>query len=270
MSSFFRPLSRLWMGARANKRRPITRAGSTRLTLQLLEGREVPAGNVTGFLSTTGVLTLTGVNGPGALSDQNFLISGNGTDSVIVDGNTASLTTINLGGGPVIYSGVKAIVINLQSGNDTVTFNDVDLTGTVTINCLSGNNSIVVGDIPGTVSHFGSLIVNGGSGDDAVLIHNGTHVIDGELRITGGNGTNSTQLGTDPGDTLDVGKLTVSGGTGFDFLASSGDAIAVHGPVSINVGAGGSVTGFGSTISNIIEGETKINATAGIDTVFFG
>jgi hypothetical protein len=268
MPSFFRPLSRLWTGARA-KRRPITRPGRSRLTLQLLEGREVPAGNVTGLLSTTGVLTLTGVNGVGALSNQNFLITGNGTDSVIVDGNTADPTTINLGGGPVIYSGIKSIVINLQSGSDTVTFDNVDLTGVVTINGGAGPKQVVVGDTPGTASHFGSLIFNGSTGDNTLLIHNGTHVIDGELRFTGHNGTNIVSLGDTAGDTTDVGSITFKGGSGFDALVTGGDGLSVHGPISLNYGGGGSSTVFGSD-NMTIEGATTLSALAGFDAVNFG
>ena len=110
--------------------------------VELLEGREVPTGNVTGaFNANSGTLTLTGVNSNviPADNDQDFLIAGLGQGSVSVQGQNG--TTVNLGGGPVIYNGVKTITVNMNNGNDIVTVQGVEITGNMTVNQGEGSDA---------------------------------------------------------------------------------------------------------------------------------
>src|SRR5262249_7932847 len=130
--------------------------------LEMLEGREVPTGNVTASLSGT-TLLLTGVNNANipANNDQEVIITGSGPGSVVVQGQNG--TSVNLGGGPVVYDNVTNITINMNNGNDSVTIQAVEITGNLTYAGGAGSDTLTIQN--GATIIGGTLSINGGAGD---------------------------------------------------------------------------------------------------------
>ncbi len=161
------------------------------------------------------------------------------------NGNTVLSTLIYLGLEPISVDGTPSeIIFNLTSTNDTdVRLLDIDEDGigglndsfmrltastfetidfsiaaatSITINGNAGNDRITIQSID--AGYTGSVIINGGSGDD-VIIASGSTV----STILRGDVGNDTITGSSQSDTLSggVGKDSLNGGAGIDTVVET-------------------------------------------------
>jgi hypothetical protein len=188
---------------------PVPRFRSrARLSVQPLEGRDVPNGTITASLSPTGVLTLTG--------DDN-------DNDVVLTETGANLNLTSTGGtqftGPTSFAlaSVKSIKANLLGGVDSLSIDpaaDFTVPGPVSISLGDGGN-VATPDALNLVTTgkitLGGLSVTGGDGYDAVSISGGAgSTIGGTTKLSYANGGSSTTLN----------------GTGFSAVTlTAGDAI---------------------------------------------
>src|SRR5262245_33887956 len=137
------------------------------LSLQPLEGRLVPAGNLLASVSATGLLTLTGD------ADANDVTLTVTPTNVTLTGNGG--TTVNGVAAPVILGTTKSIKADLKGGNDTLSIDGTasfSLTGSASITLGDGDNIlnlVTTGKID-----IGSLTVKAGDGSDIVTVQGGT------------------------------------------------------------------------------------------------
>jgi hypothetical protein len=232
-----------------------TRSNRTRLSLESLETREVPAGGVVTFTALSGSVTLTGDNSPlgndirvvetGAnvvsLIGQNGTVVRIGAHGVPAGQITGIQFTnnllVNLGTGPdhFEYDGafagkVNDITLNMGAGNDTVAVSNV-LARNFTVNqgsstSTTDNDLITIANGSNQGGGFrGTVTLNDGGGNDQVQITAG---VAGDLKIQN----------TDGGDAIAVsgvvaGNVVVSDTAG----NSQGNNIQIT-----NLGVGNSLT----------------------------
>jgi hypothetical protein len=243
---------------------PVRPARSRRsvLSLQCLEGREVPAGNVTAVVSPLGVLTITGDD------DANDI-----TVNVTLTGATITPnagTTVNGGAGAATLGAFKSIKADLKGGNDVFSIDPAagfKVTGPTSIALGDGDNTlnlVTTGKIELT-----ALTVKGGDGVDTVTVQGGTgtnSVVAGAASFTYLNGGSTTTL-TDInfGSTA---KVTATEGAGVItnnviatnvnvakmFTAILGSSNPAQ--VSFSGGTIGGLTASGMVIQAILEGTT--------------
>jgi hypothetical protein len=193
------------------------RRHSVRPQLETLEGREVPAGNLTvSFSAATHTLTVIGDDG---YNDVGFLAAGTDPTRFIL----ASSGTIN--DSEISYispTGVENIVIKMLDGDDYVTFQDTGpmaIQGNLTIDGGDGANYLLTSDLSVQknltitngmnpvgfdqtrlcdVSVGGNVTIANGDGDTVTQIFRpstaGQSTIAGNLRVTNGTGQDSFLL----------------------------------------------------------------------------
>jgi hypothetical protein len=193
-------------------------ARKTRLWVQSLEGREVPAGVVTASLSPTGLLTLTG-------DDAANSIAVAVTPTAVILTPDLSTTIDDLGtagpgapGASVTIGGVvTSLRATLNGGNDTLgipTTADLTLPGSVTVDLGDGNNQLALGT-SGKID-LGSLTVRAGDGLD-------------NISLSGGGGKGSRVAGAatialgDGNTTVNVTAVDFQGPAGVRLTAGEGD-----------------------------------------------
>jgi len=248
--------------------------------LEQLEDRTVPAGivNVTSF--TGGVLTLTAVDN---LTDvnvtnanhQNITIDGASTNNIKVIANDGENGKAN---GEVLFSFNNVISIKLVMGlgNDTVTITDTNLTGTLTFQGGSGNNTLNIdgaGDFSGKAATLGAnnvalrnLTVTNGDGFDTLAIGGGDHTITGTVTINNGVGGGDTLIGMTGGDqTTFNGAISLTNLAGDDNFETGGDTNTFNGGVTIRNGTGNTTTSFNAATADGLNGGLTIINTAGED-----
>jgi hypothetical protein len=229
-------------------------ARRARLSVQPLEGREVPAGIVSANLSG-GLLTLTGDDAANSLA---FKV----TPTAVVLTPDASTAIDDLGtagpgtpGAPLTITGVVTSVrATLNGGNDTLaipTTADLTLPGSVTIDLGDGNNQLALAT-SGRID-LGSLTVRAGDGSDTISLSGGggkgSRVVgaatvapgDGDtrvtlsavdfpgpagVRLTAGDGNDDVTLGS----VHAAGPVAIAAGTG---LADVTVSLSTTGPVSV-------------------------------------
>jgi hypothetical protein len=214
-------------------------ARKTRLWVQSLEGREVPAGVVTASLSPTGLLTLTG-------DDAANSIAVAVTPTAVILTPDLSTTIDDLGtagpgapGASVTIGGVvTSLRATLNGGNDTLgipTTADLTLPGSVTVDLGDGNNQLALGT-SGKID-LGSLTVRAGDGLD-------------NISLSGGGGKGSRVAGAatialgDGNTTVNVTAVDFQGPAGVRLTAGEGDdhidleSIQTTGPVTVAAGNG--------------------------------
>ena len=169
----------------------------TRPCLEYLEGRLVLS-NVSATLAG-GSLTIT------FPATASISISQSGPGLIDITNTTNPVSTVNGQTGPVLFAVSKDLTIDLNAGNDTVTF---------------------AGPTP--ISINGNLSVNGGPGNDTVSSLPGPLTpalsVGGNLNITGQNGTDTeslsglsvkgnmqVQTGDGDGDNVSVFSSTIGG-----------------------------------------------------------
>jgi len=189
------------------------RRHSVRPQLETLEGREVPAGNLTvTFAAATHTLTVIGDD---SNNDVGFLAAGNDPTRFIL----ASSGTIN--NSEISYispTGVRNIIIKMFDGDDYVSFHDVvpmAVQGNLTIDGGDGGNYLLTYDV--TVQKNLS-ITNGANpvGFDQTRLCDLS--VGGDVTIANGDGDAATQIfrPTSAGQSIIAGNLRVTNGTGQD------------------------------------------------------
>jgi len=180
-------------------------ARRARLSVQPLEGRDVPNGTITASLSPTGVLTLTGDNDDNVVTLK--VTTGLGANVVLTpDGATTIDDLANpappVGGAPVVLTGtVTSIKANLLGGADNLSADPdsaFSVSGAVAISLGDGNNTLKL-DTTGSGGHpitLGGLSYTGGDGTDDVTVSGGPgSTVAGTTKVTVANGGGTTTLG---------------------------------------------------------------------------
>jgi len=163
------------------------------LSLEPLEGREVPAGLVSALLSPLGVLTITGD------ADTNGVTLKVTAADVTLTPDADTTINSAAAGVPVTLSGVvKSIKADLKGSDDTLLIdNTVDfvVTGPVAIALGDGNNTLNL-TTAGKIT-LGALTVKGLDGTDTVTIQGGagTGSTIGPASFNYASGGSTTTLG---------------------------------------------------------------------------
>lgn len=180
-----------------------TRSKSTvRLSLDSLESRLTPAGNVTAIYDPV-TLTLT-ITGDALNNTVNVSIDSTNAPMVTTVWGSDLETTINGLPSVVIWDWCSKIVVDGGDGSDRL---------------FVDNQSLWSGD----------MILQGGDGDDTIAITQGSPL--GNLSIDAGRGNDLIDLA---GDVL--GSLVITAGEGKDRLYIH--SIAVNGNVQVDMGKG--------------------------------
>jgi hypothetical protein len=270
-----RALAKWIRGGASRRPRPVV-AGRFRPTLEALEGRLTPAGNITTSL-VGGSLTIVD---NAAASSITLSQPAAGKITITPDAGT----TINGKAGAVTVSGVAGgLNVNLGTGNDSLTF---DLSqhsftiGNVLIDGTTGDKNVVTK----TAGTKNALHVNGsfneifGNGSEFTKLDQFT--VGGNMTFDHSNGNSAVFLGVDPanlgtlfnrvGGSLTVANLGSAGkaGTGSDVDAL--EETNVHGDVTAHMGSGDS-SGFAgwtsvgslSSASISVGGNVDITGQAG-------
>jgi hypothetical protein len=249
--------------------RPSPRSRRSRLSVEPLEGRVVPAGTVLASLSPLGVLTITGDD-----NDNGVTLKVTGTDIAITPDGTTTLTSTVPATGVV-----KSINVNLKGGADTLAIDGTapfQVPGPVTIALGDGDNTldlVTTGQIK-----VGALTVKGGDGMDTATVSGGSglgSLVTGAASFLYGTGGSSTTL-----NDLKVGTSlrVIAGDAGGQPNELLGTNLTVVGPVTAALSnanpatvslttstVGGLVeTGFvvGTSLkSSMVKGSVAIRAT---------
>src|SRR5262245_46822921 len=186
-----------------------------RATLECLEERCVPAGNVLAEQVGT-TLTLIGDE----LDNRIQLLPGSQPNEVVVQGDG---TTIN-GASSQTFTGVDSLVANLGDGNDSLVADGLNLT------------SSSLDPVP--------FILNGNAGDDRIELNNcNIHAANAiDMQIYGEQVTGTAGSGTSGNDTIGLtGTSVTAGADGFVGFVS----VRLYGETN----EGGEVTGGNDTIT---------------------
>lgn len=194
---------------------------TTRLTLEALEGREVPAGNITATV-TGGRLVLTGDDEANTVE---ILVTAFAV--VLTPDNT---TRINAGaaGATAVLGTATALRASMGNGNDLVYTHfgeDFSLPRGATFDLGEGNDTLrLITD--GKLS-LGNLAVRGGDGDDLIAVRGG--VVDGGTigvaTVDFGSGVADLQLG---GRSFLPQELTITGPGGLRVKAAGGGIASIR------------------------------------------
>jgi hypothetical protein len=270
-------LAMLLRGSGRGKRAPVRKPIRFRPTLELLESRLTPStGNVTTSL-VGGVLTLI----DNAATSQ-LVLSQPAANEITITPDAA--TTINGKAGPVTISGVTGgLNINLETGNDTLTF---DLSkhsfniGNLSIAGATGDKTVLT-NTAGTINALdvhGSFKEIFGNGNEFTRLDQFN--VSGNMTIDHANGNSLVFLGVDPANlgklfnkvtgALTVENVTQLGkaGTGFDVDALeetnvSGNITALMGHGDASGFAGWTSVGSLSSKSISVGGNVNIIGTSG-------
>jgi hypothetical protein len=163
-----------------------------RLNVESLELRAMMTGNVTAVVDPNGSLRVTGdTENNGIVITQ----TGDGTYQVAGD----ATTTINSQtlGTPAVLPGVtRSFNINMSSGNDNVTIQNLTVPKNLRLNGELGNDVLLVSNV--TVN--GNAIINGGAGADTITA---TQVrVDRTLSVNGGDDTDTMNVDQSQGTFL--------------------------------------------------------------------
>jgi large repetitive protein len=258
-------LRRLINSSRRPESKPVRRR---RLAVEALEGRAVPAGNVTAALSSTGLLSITGDD-----ADNVFTLE-------VTEGNVTltpdASTQINgqAAGTPVTLTGAaRNLKANLKEGNDSVAIHntaDFVLTGSAAFDLGEGTNALDL-STTGRIG-LGALAVKAGDGDDTVTVRGGLG--DGSTIAAGatfdlGAGAVNLVLGDDAGG---FGELSVQGRGGVRVAGSTGGtvtakALTVARSFKTSIGATSQTTFTNCTLGRLSQTGDVINSNLNSTTV---
>jgi hypothetical protein len=169
--------------------RPV-RSRRSVLSLQPLEGRLTPAGNIVASVSPLGLLLMTGD------VDANDVTLTVTPTNVTLTGNAG--TTVNGSATPAVLGLVKSIKTDLKGGNDTLSIDGTasfSVAGAVAITLGDGDNTlnlVTTGKID-----LGALTVKAGDGSDIVNIQGGAGLgsqVKGAASFNYANGGSSTNF----------------------------------------------------------------------------
>jgi large repetitive protein len=211
-------LGRLIRPARRPESRPARRS---RLGVEALEDRVVPAGNVTAALSSTGLLSITGDD-----ADNVFTLQVTGADVTLTPDASTQING-KAAGTPVTLTGAaRTLKASLKEGDDSIAIvNTADfvLTRGAAFDLGEGNNTLDL-STTGRIG-LGSLAVKAGDGNDTVTVRGGLG--DGSTIATGatfdlGAGAVNLVLGDDAGG---FGELSIPGRGGVRVTGSTGGTV---------------------------------------------
>jgi len=238
----------------ARSRRPV-------LSLQCLEAREVPAGNVTATVSPLGVFAILGDD------DANDITVNVTATGATITGNAG--TTVN-GAGSATVGTFKSIKADLKGGDDVFSIDPAagfKVTGATSITLGDGDNTlnmITTGKI-----ELAALTVKGGDGMDTVTVQGGAgtnSVVNGAALfsyLNGGSTTNLTDIkfGT-------TAKVVATEGAGLDTNDVLGTNLTVVKTLAASLGSSnpaqvvltdssiGGLTASGMVIQALLENTT--------------
>lgn len=248
-------LSRFLSGSR---RQPLRKAGQRPLRLEMLEGREVPAGIVTAVQSGT-TLILTGDTAANEIA-----LTSNLDGTLNLSG--VNLTTINGVLNPLSISGITNVRANLGAGNDVFTFFDAKISGSLTVDAGDGNDQVV---LSGAANQVGSLSILGGVGDDSFSL-SGNATIKGAASVNMGAGKSTVSIGTGFDNVTITGALAVSAsGLGDSTVTIGGSSLNVGGTLGVTAGAGVNNVTIAADKVNV-GGLVSLSSGAGADTIVVG
>ena len=193
------------------------------LSVEVLEGRAVPAGNLKAtFAPRTGTLTVVGTAGDDALG-----VFGHPGDPTRLDlvAPTESINGGAVGGTYTTPAGVRTVVITTLAGDDSVLFSSpgaggngpIRLPGSLTVTGTTGAKSVRASDL--TVG--GSVSIRSGvhtTGTNTTTLYNLT--AGGGVAVRSAGGDTDTQIGRTAAGVSNInGSVTVVNGAGKDFFA---------------------------------------------------
>ncbi len=228
------------------------------LTLQTLERRENPAGNVVTSMAG-GVLTLTGTD-----EAETFTIKNGATAGTYVLTGTG-LTTID-GAANVTTLAATSVKMVLNGGDDTVAADTgfpLTITGALTINGGDGANTVNFTTTASPVT-LTSLAYTGGEGFDSLFIGQGTtagaaSTVAGAVAFTPGNGGSDLQLT----NTTVGGEVTDKAGVGDDIITLT--QLTANKSVAADLSYGDGT--LSASLNTVIAGGLSYKALDGADDV---
>jgi len=170
-------------------------------------------------------------------------------------GNGDSSTTFAMGGNTFIGN----LLLSAGIGNEQITFNNMQVTGNLTINSGAGNNNM---HFQSNAAISGNVLVTSALGHDNFDLENtvSSFVVGGSVTINNGAGSSSTDLATT--NELSIGKLLsiTNGNNWFQNTVIQGtNELTLHGVTIVN-GLGGSST---TILGKNIESTGAISITSG-------
>jgi len=205
--------------------------------LEPLEKRLAPAGVAVSF--TGGALKITGTDA------DDFVMVEKTTDGFTISVANGSMISLNGGAEQqsvqVTGAITKGVQVDLKGGNDTLSWDEVDLQGNMTVAMGAGDNETNLTD---TVIS-GNLSVTGLEGKDSVSLQSLMEVT-GTTALNLGDGTNflATYAETSFGK-----GLTYIGGSGLDVVWLTGSSVRIGGLFDAKMGAGDSDITIDATTS---------------------
>ncbi len=160
---------------------------------------------------------------------QAFTVNGTGSGAISVSGNGSSQS----------FSGLKTVTANVGTGNNSVTFTNVN--EDVTITGGSGNNTLDLRGVhvdPVITLGDGNNIIYGAASATTITLGRGNNTIyggAGAMTIVAGDG-NNTIVGGDGNDviTVGVGNNTIWGGAGNETITAGGGTNTIWGGLGNN------------------------------------
>ncbi len=222
-------------------------------SLDRLEDRTVPAGNVTATFSG-GMLRILG-----DAEDNQISIVGDGKGNVTVSGSND--TTINGQEGPISFSKVrKSLEVWMRAGDDSVTISHLKLLRTAFVHLGEGNDTLNVDSLK--VRRVAE--VYGNAGDDLIQVENSKF---GRGHLFAGADDDTVNLA----DNYFGRKSTINGGDGEDALAGLNNTVKKKSTVSgFETHVNGAIPVAFADAATLDEGgNTTINLT-GNDETFRG
>ncbi|MBO0697245.1 MAG: hypothetical protein J2P46_02515 [Zavarzinella sp.] len=223
-------------------RHPLSRVA--RLRLEVLEGREVPAGNVTASL-VGGRLTITGDDQDNVI--QSLLVTGTAV-TVTPDGST-SVNGQTAGTAVTLPGAATSLTANLLGGNDSLAIDpnsDFVLTGAATFNLGSENNTLNL-TTSGRIT-LGGLVVTSGPGSSTVTVSPGVGLgtVTGRALFSFGPGGLNNQVNLSNTSFPGPAGVRVTAGSGGSNLVTANN-VTVARTFSLNTGRS---LGFNQTFTN--------------------
>ena len=163
-----------------------------RLGVEALELRAMMTGNVTAVVEANGSLRISGDT-----ADNGIVITQTATNTFQVAGDATTTINGQTLGTPAVLSGVtKSFKIEMNSGNDSVTIQNLTVPKNLKLEGNAGDDTLLVSN----VIVNGNAVIKGGAGVDTITA---TQVdTDHTLLVDGGESTDTINVSDSSGDFL--------------------------------------------------------------------